>query len=153
MTDGKSKYDIDQWLRDNGWTPERDVSDRIPAFIEDAVQQAEDDGHPAPVFEAAKRFLVSYGLLELRHPRKADWVLETNPAGGHEGDFEDIAELSEELGIGLFRVGYDEPESASILMDESGRFYYHHWSDNYFLGNNEREAFANWLVNNYQGLG
>ncbi len=148
----RPRGEVERWLVRNGWEPGRDVSGRVAEFIECAEDWANREGFPAPVFDAARDFLRSYGLLELKAEKHPGRSLEINPAGGHEGDYESIAELTEELGVRLFRVGFDMPECGRILMDEAGRFYYLHWSGSYVLGNDVYEALGNWLVNNLQEL-
>ncbi|MEU4199410.1 SUKH-3 domain-containing protein [Streptomyces sp. NPDC026294] len=153
MSDGFSRDDVQAWLERSGWFPGRDVTEKVTEFINDAVRQSDEQGFPTPPTATATEFLRSYGLLELKHPRNDDKTLDVNPTGGYEGDFEEIDELAREVGNRLFRVGYDLPEGGIILMDENGRFFYHHWSGAYFMGNDFHEALGNWLAGDLQELG
>ncbi|MEV5592556.1 SUKH-3 domain-containing protein [Streptomyces sp. NPDC052496] len=149
---GWPKSEVEQWLAGNGWEVGRNVSETIDQFVDMAVAQSEKEGFPTPPVPAAVEFLHSFGLLDLRNPIDPEEILVVNPAGGHSGDFEEMSERSGELGTRLFRVGYEEPEGARVLMDESGKFYYMHWSGFFFLGSDAYEAFGNWIVNNLQEL-
>ncbi|MFH8595691.1 SUKH-3 domain-containing protein [Streptomyces rimosus] len=152
MAGGFSRADVQEWLEQSGWFPGRDVTEKVAEFIDDAVRQSEEQGFPAPPIAAAVEFLRTYGLLELRHPRDGDKTLDVNPTGGYEGDFAEIDELARDMGSGLFRVGYDLPEGGIVLMDEHGRFIYHHWSGTYLMGADFHEALANWLTGDFQEL-
>ncbi|MFH8405018.1 SUKH-3 domain-containing protein [Streptomyces sp. NPDC018019] len=152
MADGFSRDDVQAWLEGSGWFPGRDVTEKVTEFIDDAVRQSEDQGFPTPPVSVAVEFLRSYGLLDLTHPRNDEKSLSMNPTGGYEGDFEEIAELADEVGGRLFRVGYDLPEGGIVLMGENGRFYYHHWSGTYLMGDDVHEALGNWLTGDFQEL-
>ncbi|MEU4848695.1 SUKH-3 domain-containing protein [Streptomyces gilvosporeus] len=147
-----SREEILQWLSTNGWSPGRDIADKAREFIDDAVADSVAEGFPVVPSESAERFVRTYGLLQLRHPGDPDEKLVTNPTGGYEGDFEEIAELAQEIGKSLFRVGYDLPEGGIFALAEDGCFYYIHHTGASYIGADEYEAFGNWLRGNFQSI-
>ncbi|MFE1767875.1 SUKH-3 domain-containing protein [Streptomyces angustmyceticus] len=144
MLAAMSRGEIVQWLVRSGWSPDRNIGEKARAFLWDAVAESEKEGFPVVLFEAAERFVASYGLLELVHPSDPVSRLVTNPTGGYDGDFREIAELSRELGKRLFRVGYDLPDGAIMIVAEDGGFYCVHHTGTYFLGADACAFFRNW---------
>ncbi|MFB6438102.1 SUKH-3 domain-containing protein [Streptomyces sp. NPDC056411] len=140
-----SREEILQWLTENGWSPERQVGERCAEFISAAVEDSVGEGFPVTPFETAESFLASFGLLTLAHPTDSESRLVINPTGGYEGDFGEIAELSEELNRRLFRVGYDLPDGGIMLVAEDGGFYCLHHAGSFSLGNGAYEFFRNWV--------
>ncbi|MFG2208685.1 SUKH-3 domain-containing protein [Streptomyces sp. NPDC048638] len=128
------REEILQWLSANGWSPDRDISDKAREFIDDAVAESAAEGFPVAPSDTAERFVHTYGLLHLRHSRDPDEKFITNPTGGYEGDFEEIAELSEEIGKSLFWVGYDLPEGSIFTLADDGGFYYIHHTGAFYIG-------------------
>ncbi|MGX1806326.1 SUKH-3 domain-containing protein [Nocardia sp. NPDC055321] len=134
--------DVDRWLRDSGWFPTRDVGARATELIQLACADAARQGSPLEVIDPAVRFVHAYGDLELQLPRKSPpGALVLKPTGGYEGDADDFAELSMNLGKKLFPVAYETYESGVWLVDEAGRYFYLHSTGAYFLGETEYEAF------------
>ncbi|MER0479930.1 SUKH-3 domain-containing protein [Streptomyces sp. Edi2] len=142
-----SRGEIQQWLSGNGWSPDRgnsgkrgngDIGEKARAFLAEAVAESEAEGFPMASFGVAERFIASYGLLRLVHPSDPTSLLITNPTGGCDGDFREIAELSRELQKRLFRIGYDLPDGAIFLVAEDGAFYCCHHTGAYGLGADER---------------
>ncbi|WP_438484842.1 SUKH-3 domain-containing protein [Streptomyces sp. S186] len=75
-----------------------------------------------------------------------------NPTSGYEGDFSEIADLSQELWKRLFRVGYDLPDAGIFVVAEDGEFYGIHHTGAYYLGSDELEFFSNWVRGDLQGV-
>ncbi|WP_171170967.1 contact-dependent growth inhibition system immunity protein [Streptomyces sp. I05A-00742] len=140
------------WLRTNGWTPGRDAGPWIQDLIDERVRDAARQGHPLTPSPAAVRFLRSFGLLELVHPKDPERRWTVDPTAGHEGDAAGIAALAADLGRGLFPVGGDtrkagDPRAgSSIVMDDLGRCFSHHPSGNHHLGEDAYAALAQWLA-------
>ncbi|MFF8785556.1 SUKH-3 domain-containing protein [Streptomyces sp. NPDC015125] len=147
-----SRGEILQWLSGNGWSPDRRIEEKAREFIAEAVAESEEEGFPMASFGVAERFIASYGLLRLAHPSDPTSLLITNPTGGYDGDFGEIAELSRELRKRLFRIGYDLPEGAVFLVAEDGAFYCSHHTGAYGLGADEGEFFSNWIRGNLRAV-
>ncbi|WP_326614643.1 SUKH-3 domain-containing protein [Streptomyces scopuliridis] len=56
------------------------------------------------------------------------------------GDAEEISDLAGDLGTKLFPVGYDTYDGSTLLMDETGRFFFSHHTGAYHLGREKYEA-------------
>ncbi|MFJ9411090.1 SUKH-3 domain-containing protein [Streptomyces sp. NPDC101393] len=147
-----SRESVAEWLTVNGWTPERDISEKAGEFIHHAIQESNEEGCPVVAFEGVEDFIRSYGLLRLTHPSDPKESLIINPTGGYEGDFREIEELAQEIGKRLFRVGYDMPEGGIFVLAEDGSLYYLHHTGTYYLGADEYEAFSNWVRGNLQSV-
>ncbi|MGX1853031.1 SUKH-3 domain-containing protein [Streptomyces sp. NPDC055299] len=147
-----SRDEILQWLTRNGWSPDRGIEEKAREFISEVVAESVKEGFPAIPFDAAVRFIGSYGLLKLTHPSDPESELITNPTGGYEGDFSEITELSHELGKRLFRVGYDLPDGGIFVVAEDGDFYCIHHTGAYYLGSDEFEFFNNWMRGDLQNV-
>ncbi|MFJ5673666.1 SUKH-3 domain-containing protein [Streptomyces sp. NPDC093097] len=152
MPASMSGDEVLQWLTRNGWSPGRTVGETARDFVSEVVAESEAEGFPAVPFGAALRFIATYGALELTHPNDPESRLITNPTGGYEGDFGEIAELSRELGKRLFRIGYDLPDGGIFVVAEGGEFYCIHHTGAYFLGSDEFEFFSNWVRGDLQSL-
>lgn len=152
MLAAMSRGEILQWLSRNGWSPDRGIAEKAREFISEVVADSEKEGFPVSPFAAAERFIASYGLLKLVHPSDPANELVTNPTGGYDGDFSEIAELSQELGKRLFRVGYDLPDGAILIVAEDGEFYCIHHTGAYYLGGDEFAFFDNWVRGNLQSV-
>ncbi|WP_260638790.1 SUKH-3 domain-containing protein [Streptomyces angustmyceticus] len=152
MLAAMSRGEILQWLCRNGWSSDRRIEEKAREFISEAVAESKEEGYPVTSFEVVERFIASYGLLKLIHPSDPDNQLVTNPTGGYDGDFSEIAELSQELGKRLFRIGYDLPDGAIFVVAEDGEFYSIHHTGTYYLGGNEIEFFVNWVRGNLQSV-
>lgn len=143
MTPKPSRTDIEQWLTQHGWFPERDIGDeRLNQIIQVEIEDSARQGAPLAPGEHAKRFLRSFGDLELPYPRSPEVVFSVTPAFGYEGDAKEITELGTSLRTRLFPVGFESGDNLIVLVDETGRFFCLHFSGAYFLGNNEFEAFT-----------
>ncbi|GAA0428199.1 SUKH-3 domain-containing protein [Streptomyces luteireticuli] len=140
MRPRKTPGDIEMWLRENGWSPERNVE----KDAEDAIARREEDlrrqGYPMRAPAVVHDFLRSYGLLELSYPGAPELALCLNPEIGYTSDGEEIAELAGNLGTSLFPVGFETEEGGVIVMDESGRVFYIHHTGFYFMGQSFYEA-------------
>ncbi|MGW2024112.1 SUKH-3 domain-containing protein [Streptomyces decoyicus] len=152
MLEAMSRGEVLQWLSRNGWSPGRGMEEKAREFISEVVAESEEEGFPVVSFDVAERFIASYGFLELVHPSDPANKLITNPTGGYDGDFSEIAELAQELGERLFRVGYDIPDGAILIVSEGGEFYCIHHTGAYYLGSDEFEFFDNWVRGNLQSV-
>ncbi|MFD0233375.1 SUKH-3 domain-containing protein [Streptomyces decoyicus] len=152
MLEAMSRGEVLQWLSRNGWSPGRGMEEKARKFISEVVAESEEEGFPVVSFDVAERFIASYGFLELVHPSDPANKLITNPTGGYDGDFSEIAGLAQELGERLFRVGYDIPDGAILIVSEGGEFYCIHHTGAYYLGSDEFEFFDNWVRGNLQSV-
>ncbi|WP_372352521.1 SUKH-3 domain-containing protein [Streptomyces sp. KL116D] len=98
------------------------------------------DGGRLGTVEPALAFLREHvGLVALRHASTDDRV-EFAPRLMYRGAAEDVQELADGLGTKLFPVAHDTYDGGTVLMDESGRFFYLHHSGAYFLGDEKYAA-------------
>ncbi|WP_437104927.1 SUKH-3 domain-containing protein [Streptomyces sp. enrichment culture] len=58
----------------------------------------------------------------------------------YRGAAEDVQELTDGLGKKVFPVAHDTCDGGTVLMDETGRFFYLHHSGEYFLGCDKHSA-------------
>lgn len=142
MTLNSHTPEIERWLTENGWSPSRDIGGRADELIALRVRQAADQGRDLAPVEAATRIIRSYGELEFPYPDSSPpMILQMYPTVTFRGDAEQFAELAGNIGRPVFPVAYETYERGIWLVDDSGRFFYLHHTGNYFLGNNEYEAF------------
>ncbi|MER5962687.1 SUKH-3 domain-containing protein [Streptomyces sp. NPDC002057] len=132
--------DVDAWFREYGWFPGRDVSETVPAMVDEITGQYRDGGFPVEPFEAATAFLAEHGGLRLTIDAKREDYLYFTPYLGYRSVPSDVAELSRDLGVRLFPVGLDGSEGSPVLMDERGRFFFMHHTGNYYMGADKYEA-------------
>ncbi|WP_143179777.1 SUKH-3 domain-containing protein [Streptomyces yunnanensis] len=147
-----SRDEVLQWLTRNGWSPDRGIEEEAREFVSEVVAESEKEGFSAIPFDAAVRFITTYGLLTLTHPSDPESKLISNPTGGYEGDFSEIADLSRELGKHLFRIGYDLPDAGIFVVAEDGEFYCIHHTGAYYLGSDAFEFFGNWAKGDMQSV-
>ncbi|MFF8839164.1 SUKH-3 domain-containing protein [Streptomyces sp. NPDC015130] len=132
--------DVDAWFAAYGWSPGRDVADQVPAIVAEIVGQTRSDGFPLEPFAAATDFLAEHLGLRVTIDARREDHLHLTPAIVWHCTSEDIAELSRDLGVRLFPVGWDSSEGEVIVMDEQGRFFCMHHTGNYYMGTGKHEA-------------
>ncbi|MGW1428889.1 SUKH-3 domain-containing protein [Streptomyces sp. NPDC002431] len=147
MPSNQPTKEILDWLNRNGWFPGRDIGDSARDLIQVRLQDAESQGFPLEVVEAAARVIRAYGLLDLKHPRASHSAFEMEPTGGYDGDAREIAEMAAALGVPLFPVGFESSELGIILVDKIGRWFLLHHTGGYFLGEDAHEAFSRFITN------
>ncbi|MEV8591031.1 SUKH-3 domain-containing protein [Streptomyces sp. NPDC051180] len=132
--------DVDVWFRDHGWFPGRDVTDTLPAMVDEITGQYRDAGHPVEPLDTATAFLAEHGGLTLTIDAAREDHLYFTPYLGYGSAPADVAELSRDLGVRLFPIGLDGSEGSPVLMDERGRFFYLHHTGAYYMGADKYEA-------------
>ncbi|MFF2552665.1 SUKH-3 domain-containing protein [Nocardia sp. NPDC058058] len=143
-----SAAEVGEWLGSGGWFPTRDIGERADDLIEFRVNDAARQGSTLQAIDPARRFIHSYGELELPLRKSSEEMLIIDPTVGYEGDVEDFAECAAGLGKAIFPVGAETHEYGLLVIDELGRFFYRHHTGFYFLGNDELEAFSALLIGN-----
>ncbi|MBZ4322191.1 SUKH-3 domain-containing protein [Streptomyces huiliensis] len=146
MPPRKSPAEIEAWLGENGWFPERDIGRDADDAIAGREANLRDQGYPMTAPEVVRAFLHSYGLLELPYPNDPELILCLNPELAYQYDGSDIQELAEGLGVSVFPVGYETDEGAIVVMDEKERFFYIHDTGFYYMGQGVIDALATRLV-------
>ncbi|MFE2013478.1 SUKH-3 domain-containing protein [Streptomyces sp. NPDC059491] len=126
--------DVDAWFGEHGWYPGRNVAEQAAAFVAEVVEESRNDGFPVEPFAAAMDFLAEHAGLRLTVDARREEYLHFTPALVWGGTSEEIAELSRNLGVRLFPVGWDSSEGEVIVVDEHGRFFCMHHTGNYYMG-------------------
>ncbi|MFJ3926156.1 SUKH-3 domain-containing protein [Streptomyces sp. NPDC090022] len=132
--------DVDTWFRDHGWFPGRDVADQVPAMVEEITRQSQEEGFPLEPLDTATAFLTEHGGLRLTIDARRGDHLHFTPCLVWQSTSSDIAELSDNLGVRLFPIGYDSSEGSPIVIDDRGRFFYLHHTGAYYMGADRTEA-------------
>ncbi|MEU3746424.1 MULTISPECIES: SUKH-3 domain-containing protein [Streptomyces] len=132
--------DVDAWFGEYGWFPGRNVADQVPAIVTEITEECRSEGFPLEPFAAATDFLTEHAGLQVAIdvPRKE--YLEFAPALVWDSTSEDIAELSRNLGVRLFPIGWDSSEGSPLVIDEQGRWFFMHHTGNYYMGADKYEA-------------
>ncbi|ALO11642.1 hypothetical protein AQF52_6049 [Streptomyces venezuelae] len=132
--------DVDAWFGEYGWFPGRNVADQVPAIVAEITEECRSEGFPLESFAAATDFLTEHAGLQVTIdvPRKE--YLEFAPALVWDSTSEDIAELSRNLGVRLFPIGWDSSEGSPLVIDEQGRWFFMHHTGNYYMGADKYEA-------------
>ncbi|MFJ6579411.1 SUKH-3 domain-containing protein [Streptomyces sp. NPDC091368] len=134
--------DIDAWFAEGGWYPGRDVAGRAAVFVAEVVEETRRYGHPVEPFAAATDFLAEHAGVRLTIDARREEYLRFEPVVVWDSTPGDIAELSRNLGVRLFPVGWDSSEGEVIVMDERNRFFCMHHTGDYYLGTGKYEAMA-----------
>ncbi|MEV3857066.1 SUKH-3 domain-containing protein [Streptomyces sp. NPDC050095] len=135
-----SPAEVDAWLSTGGWHPGRRCDDLAATEVARAQEEFRVDGGHIEVIEPALAFLREHiGVVLTRNTSPKD-LLEFVPALAYEGAAEDVQELADGLGKKVFPVAFDTYDGGTVLMDEAGRFFYLHWSGEYYLGDDKYSA-------------
>lgn len=126
--------DVDAWFREHGWFPGRDVAEQAAAFVAEVVEETRNAGFPVEPFTAATEFLAEHAGLRLTLDARRGDHLHFEPVIVRDSTAEEIAELSRNLGVRLFPVGWDSSEGEVIVVDERSRFFCLHHTGNYYMG-------------------
>ncbi|WP_223206125.1 SUKH-3 domain-containing protein [Streptomyces xanthii] len=134
---------VDAWLTRAGWHPGRRCDDLAAAAVASTIEEfGLDGGGVLEVNEPALRFVREHIGLETRLGANPRHIVSFSPLLTYKGASEDIQELADALGKKVFPVAYDRDDGAMFLVDETGRFFYQHWSGEYFLGYDKHAAFV-----------
>ncbi|MFF0478173.1 SUKH-3 domain-containing protein [Streptomyces sp. NPDC004284] len=136
----KVPADVDAWFAEHGWFPGRNVAEQAAARMAEVVEETRNDGFPVEPFAAATAFLTEHEGLRLTIDARREEYLHFTPRVVWGGTSEEIAELSRNLGVRLFPVGWDSSEGEVIVMDERSRFFCMHHTGNYYMGTGKYEA-------------
>ncbi|CAM5387608.1 hypothetical protein GCM10010230_08420 [Streptomyces narbonensis] len=136
----ETREDVDAWFGEHGWFPGRDAAERVPAIVAEITEECRRAGYPLEPFAAATDFLAEHAGLRLTLDARREEYLHFTPALVWHSTPGDIAELSRNLGIRLFPVGYDSSEGSPLLVDARGRFFYQHHTGDYYMGADKYEA-------------
>ncbi|WP_426366829.1 SUKH-3 domain-containing protein [Streptomyces sp. E-08] len=126
--------DVDAWFAEGGWYPGRNVAEQAAAFVAEVVEETRRYGHPVEPFAAATAFLAEHAGVRLTIDARREEYLYFKPVIVWESTSEEIAELSRNLGVRIFPVGWDSSEGEVIVIDERNRFFCMHHTGNYYLG-------------------
>ena len=133
--------EVDGWLTRGGWYPGRDVGEEasteaIAAVVERYWAYGVEIEPPAP----ALAFIREHAFLRAVIDTAPENFAIFTPHIVFKGDVEETSELTGDLGVQLFPVGYDTYDGSTILMDENGRFFFSHHTGAYYLGREKYEA-------------
>ncbi|WP_404949367.1 SUKH-3 domain-containing protein [Streptomyces sp. ARC14] len=132
--------EVDAWLTEAGWYPGRDVGNDAIGAIAAVVERYRAYGIDIEPSAAALAFIREHAfLLAVIDTAPENFAIFT-PRLAFKGDAEEIAELAGELGAKLFPVGHDTYDGSTLLVDESGRFFFSHHTGAYYLGSEKYEA-------------
>ncbi|WP_330331888.1 SUKH-3 domain-containing protein [Streptomyces sp. NBC_00536] len=145
--------EVGAWLWGHGWRPDRYDGAGAERLIGARVRDCARQGFPLAPWDGVREFVSRYCGLEFAAPLAPERVFVADPTLGYDGDAEDIAELSGELGRKLFPVGYEFGEAGIVLMDDLGRFFYLHHTGPYFLGRDEAQALSSLMRGDQAELG
>lgn len=132
--------DVDAWFRAHGWSLGRDVSDAVPAMVDEIAGRYREAGFPVAPLGTATAFLTEHGGLRLTLDAARQDHLYLTPYLGYGSAPADVAALARDLGVRLFPVGLDGSEGSPVLLDERGRFFYLHHTGAYYMGADKHEA-------------
>ncbi|MFE2555943.1 SUKH-3 domain-containing protein [Streptomyces sp. NPDC059352] len=137
--------EVEAALTEAGWSPGRDIGERLPGLLRFVTERFADEGHPVEPFRAARDFVREFGGLRLVIPGTPPDAIGLTPHWIYEESAEDVAELAANLGRRLFPVGYEEFDGGMVLVDETGRFFLLHHTGPYCVGQNPYEAIGGLL--------
>ncbi|MEU7277318.1 SUKH-3 domain-containing protein [Streptomyces sp. NPDC045431] len=132
--------EVDAWLREAGWHPGRDVGEQAAEAIATVVERYRTYGVDIQPSMPALAFIREHAFLRAVIDTAPENRVVFTPHLVFKGDAEEIDELAGELGTRLFPIGYDTYDGATILMDETGRFFFSHDTGAYYLGCEKYEA-------------
>lgn len=139
--------DVLSVLRHVGWSPRRDVSTAVEAWLERDAAALTGVSPSA----AALAFLSEFGgltLLQWGHRRTAmgnGFNSHVYPVADQLWVDTTIA-VAEEDGLDLFPVGYTEDDAGELAMQPNGRMIMLHWSGRYLVGETPDEAVSQLIL-------
>ncbi|MFJ6184009.1 SUKH-3 domain-containing protein [Streptomyces sp. NPDC092295] len=133
--------EVDAWLAEAGWHPGRDVGEEVASEAVAAVvgryrSYGVDIEPSAPAFAFIREHAFLRAVIDTVPENFAIFT----PHLVFKGDAEEISELAGDLDTKLFPVGYDTYDGSTVLMDETGRFFFSHHTGAYYLGREKYEA-------------
>ncbi|MEU3600305.1 SUKH-3 domain-containing protein [Streptomyces sp. NPDC006798] len=147
----KTVEEVDAWLTGAGWHPGRDVGDQAVAeAVTKVVDQYRAQGLELTPSAPALAFLREYLDLKALIGTEPEEFAVFTPWLTNAGDAEELAELAGHLGTELFPVALDTFDGAVVLVDPSDRFFYMHWSGNYYLGQGKYGGIIGWQSADYE---
>ncbi|MGW9456002.1 SUKH-3 domain-containing protein [Streptomyces globisporus] len=132
--------EVDAWLTEAGWYPGRDAAREAAEAVATVTDRYRAYGVDIEPSAAALAFVREHISLRTVIDTAPENFAIFTPHLVFKGDAEEIAELAGDLGVKLFPVGYDTYDGSTILMDESGRFFFSHHTGSYYLGSEKYEA-------------
>ncbi len=132
--------EVDAWLTEAGWYAGRDVRDESTGAVAAVVGRYRAYGVDIEPSAAALAFIREHAFLRAVIDTAPENFAVFTPHLVFAGDAEEVAQLAEELSTELFPVGYDTYDGSTLLMDESGRFFFSHHTGAYYLGSEKYEA-------------
>ncbi|MEV8389787.1 MULTISPECIES: SUKH-3 domain-containing protein [unclassified Streptomyces] len=132
--------EVDAWLTEAGWHPGRDVGEEASEAIAAVVERYRSYGVDIEPSAPALAFIREHAFLRAVIDTAPENFAIFTPHLVFKGDAEEISELAGDLGTKLFPVGYDTYDGSTILMDETGRFFFTHHTGAYYLGSEKYEA-------------
>ncbi|MET7869087.1 SUKH-3 domain-containing protein [Streptomyces cyaneofuscatus] len=132
--------EVDAWLTEAGWYSGRDVGSEAADVIAAVVERYRAYGVDIEPSAAAQAFIREHAFLRVVIDTAPENFAIFTPHLVFKGDAEEVAELAGELGAKLFPVGYDTYDGSTLLVDESGRFFFSHHTGAYYLGSEKYEA-------------
>lgn len=137
--------EVEAALTEAGWSPGRDIGDRLTGLLRFVTERFAEEGHPVEPFRAARDFVREFGGLRLVVPGTPPDAIGLTPHWIYEESAEDVADLAANLGRRLFPVGYEEFDGGMVLVDETGRFFLLHHTGPYYVGKSPYEAIGGLL--------
>ncbi|MFI9018114.1 SUKH-3 domain-containing protein [Streptomyces griseus] len=132
--------EVDAWLTEAGWYPGRDAAQEAAEAVATVTDRYRAYGVEIEPSAAALSFIREHVSLRAVIDTAPENFAIFTPHLVFKGDAEEIDELAGDLGVKLFPVGYDTYDGSTILMDESGRFFFSHHTGSYYLGSEKYEA-------------
>ncbi|MGX1974091.1 SUKH-3 domain-containing protein [Streptomyces kronopolitis] len=135
--------EVDKFLAQAGWHPERDKADRVAELTQFVIADLATHDCEVSLFPAAEAFLRSYGFLDVKFPYDPGRTEHFNTCARFcSNEAEEITELSEDLQQPVFPVGWDKIEGGLAVIDPLGRMFCIHHTGFYYMGVGIREAIA-----------
>lgn len=132
--------EVEAWLTEAGWYAGRDVGSEAADAIAAVVERYRAYGVDIEPSAPARAFIREHAFLRAVIDTAPENFAIFTPHLVFKGDAEEVAELAEALGSKLFPVGYDTYDGSTLLVDESGRFFFSHHTGAYYLGSEKYEA-------------
>jgi hypothetical protein len=136
--------DVRQVLQDAGWFPGRSVTADIDRWAAGFTPRESPKGRRHELFPAARAVLDEFGGLKVGQRGHGQdlgrFPFAIYPATDWFPDPDLYAEFAEEIGKRAFPIGIHDDGPSELAIDEDGRVFLLHWSDDLLEGETIDEA-------------